>query len=69
MSLWTHGVQANGRAHLWATRTRSEFSLLIGVMLVGEYGGTSPKQTARVECLLRGVDTFVKEVELMQTDR
>ena len=30
--------------------------------------GHHQSKTARVECLLRGVDTFVKEVELMQTD-
>ncbi len=65
MSLRTHGAQANERAHFSTTRTLSDFSLLIGVMLVGEYGGTSPSKTVRVEGLLRGVDTFVKEVELM----
>jgi hypothetical protein len=46
MSLRTHGAQANERAHFSTTRTLSDFSLLIGVMLVGEYGGTSPKQNS-----------------------
>jgi hypothetical protein len=44
MSLLTHGAQAIERAHVSTTCTLSDFSLLIGLMLVGEYGGTSPKQ-------------------------